>query len=48
MGDIPLGVTVYRWFNLDIERPTMSNLEAWYERLCDRLSYRTIVTLPLS
>lgn len=48
MGDIPLGVTAYRWFDLDIERSTMSNLEAWYDRLCDRLSYRTTVTSPLS
>ena len=48
MGDIPLGVTAYRWFNLDIQRPTMSNLEAWYKRLCARLAYRTTVMLPLS
>ena len=48
MGDIPLGVTAYRWFNLDIQRPTMSNLEAWYKRLCARPAYRTTVMLPLS
>ncbi len=48
MGDIPLGVTTYRWFNLDIERPSMSNLEAWYRRLCERPSYKAIVMLPLS
>ena len=33
MADIPLGVTAYRWFSLEIERPPMANLEAWYERL---------------
>lgn len=48
MGDIPLGIIAYRWFNLDIQRPTMPNLEAWYERLCDRPTYRTTVMLPLS
>ena len=48
MADIPLGATAYRWFGLDIERPSMRNLEAWYERLCARLPYRANVMLPLS
>jgi glutathione S-transferase len=48
MADIPLGVTAYRWFNLEIERPPMPNLEAWYERLCGRSPYKATVMLPLS
>lgn len=48
MADIPLGATAYRWFSLDIERPPMPNLEAWYERLCTRGPYRANVMLPLS
>jgi glutathione S-transferase len=48
MADIPLGVTAYRWFNLEIERPPMPNLEAWYERLCARSPYKATVMLPLS
>jgi glutathione S-transferase len=48
MADIPLGTTAYRWFGLDIERPPMPNLEAWYERLRARASYRENVMLPLS
>jgi glutathione S-transferase len=48
MADIPLGVTAYRWFTLDIERPPMPNLEAWYERLCARAPYRATVMSPLS
>ena len=48
MADIPLGVTAYRWFTLDIERPAMPNLEAWYERLRARGPYRASVMLPLS
>jgi glutathione S-transferase len=48
MADIPLGASSYRWFTLDIERPPMPNLEAWYERLCARASYRENVMLPLS
>jgi len=48
MADIPLGVTAYRWFTLDIERPAMPNLEAWYERLRARGPYRAMVMSPLS
>ena len=48
MADIPLGATAYRWFGLDIERPPMPDLEAWYERLCARAPYRANVMLPLS
>jgi glutathione S-transferase len=48
MADIPLGVTAYRWFSLEIERPPMPNLEAWYERLCARSPYKATVMLPLS
>ena len=48
MADIPLGVTAYRWFNLEIERSPMPNLESWYERLCARSPYKATVMLPLS
>jgi glutathione S-transferase len=48
MADIPLGVTAYRWFSLEIERPPMPNLDAWYERLCARSPYKATVRLPLS
>jgi glutathione S-transferase len=48
MADIPLGVTAYRWFTLDIERPPMPNLEAWYERLRARGPYSATVMSPLS
>ncbi len=48
MADIPLGVTAYRWFRLDIERPPMPHLEAWYERLCARAPYQATVMVPLS
>lgn len=48
MADIPLGATAYRWFTLNIERPPMPGLEAWYERLCARAPYKANVMLPLS
>ena len=46
MGDIPPGVQLYRYFNLEIERPSLPHVEAWYERLCSRPAYREHVMLP--
>ena len=40
MGDIPLGCVVYRYFNVDIERPPLPNVEAWYDRLSRRKAYQ--------
>ncbi len=48
MGDIPLGATAYRWLNLEIERPPLPGLEAWYGRLCERPAFRKSVMLPIS
>lgn len=36
VGDIPVGINVYRWFALDIEREEFSNLKRWYDQLCER------------
>lgn len=48
MGDIPLGSLIYPWFELDIERPSLPHLEAWYERLKKRAPYRERVMVPIS
>ncbi len=48
MGDIPLGVTAQRWFRLDIERPNLPALTAWYRRLEERPAFKQHVDLPLS
>lgn len=48
MGDIPLGAAVYRWFTLEIERPSFPHLEEWYQRLCLREGFNQYVMLPLS
>ncbi|HTT84903.1 MAG TPA: glutathione S-transferase family protein [Rhizomicrobium sp.] len=42
-GDIPAGAQLYRYFSLEIERPSLPNVEAWYERLKSREAYRTHV-----
>ena len=40
MGDIPLGCVAYRYFNVDVDRPSLPNVEAWYQRLAERAPYR--------
>ncbi len=47
MGDIPLGIAVYRWYALDIPREDRPNVRAWYERLCERPGYQEHVMIPL-
>lgn len=39
MGDIPLGCVVFRYFNVEVERPALPNVEAWYRRLATRPPY---------
>jgi glutathione S-transferase len=48
LGDIPLGVWAYRWFNLPIERPKFANFDAWYKRLCDRPAYQKHIMIPMT
>lgn len=40
MGDIPLGCVAYRYFHVEVERPPLPHLEAWYQRLCQRPAYQ--------
>ena len=48
VGDIPLGVAAFRWFNMPIERPPLPHLDRWYRRLCERPAYRQHCMLPLT
>jgi glutathione S-transferase len=48
VGDIPMGVAVYRWFNLPIDRPDYRNLDRWYKRLCERPAFKQHCMLPLT
>jgi len=47
MGDIPIGPQAHRWFNLVEDRPSMPNLEAWYQRLTERPAFRKNVMIPI-
>ena len=45
LADIAAGVTLYRYFAMEIERPPLSNLEAWYKRLQERPAFRDHVMI---
>jgi len=46
LADIPAGTALFRYFELEIERPEVPNVEAWYRRLCERPAYRQHVMVP--
>lgn len=46
IGDIAAGAQCYRYFELEIDRPMIPNVEAWYERLASRPAYREHVMVP--
>ncbi len=48
IGDIPLGIMAYRWFNFPIERPEHKYARAWYERLAHRPAFKQHVMLPIT
>ena len=48
MGDVALGSLVYRWFELDIDRPDLASLRAWYERLARRPAYQKTVMISFA
>jgi len=48
MGDIPMGVYAYTWFNLPIERPELPALAEWYARLTERPGFARQVMTPLT
>jgi glutathione S-transferase len=40
VADIPVGLVVNRWFNLNFERPQYLAVAAYYDRLTERAAYR--------
>jgi glutathione S-transferase len=45
-GDMPSGTLMYRYHEMEIERPSLPHLEAWYARLQERPAYRGQVMRP--
>ena len=51
IGDIPVGVMVYRWLNLPLRRddlPETPHLRAWYNRLTQRPAYRQHIMIEMT
>ena len=48
MGDIPLGVSIHRWFHMDIARENLPDLATYYERLQARPAFAKYAGLPLT
>lgn len=46
MGDIPLGPAIYRYMNLDIDRPKLDALDRWYQQVCERPAFQKHVMIP--
>ena len=48
MRDIPVGIAVYRWFALPIERSEFAHVGRWYMSLTERPGFRSHVMHPLT
>ncbi|BBK43199.1 glutathione S-transferase [Allostella vacuolata] len=46
LADIPAGASLFRWFAMELPRPALPHLEAWYARLAARPAYREHVMRP--
>ncbi len=48
MGDIPVGVSIQRWFGMEMERENLPSLAVYYKRLQARPAYAKYVDQPLT
>ena len=48
IGDIPVGIATYRWFELPIEREDYPNLKRWYDRLAARPGFAEHIAIGLT
>ena len=46
LADITAGTSLYRYFELQIERPPLAQVERWYRELRQREAFRTHVMIP--
>lgn len=46
MAGLVVGAQLYRYFSLDIDRPNLPKMEAWYAALAGRSNYRDAVMQP--
>lgn len=48
MGDIVVGVNVYRWYALDVKRPLLPRVESYHQRLKQRPAFQKHIMKPLT
>ena len=48
LAEIVLGTQIYRWFTFPIERPSLDNLRAWYDRLRQHPGFKTHIETPIT
>jgi glutathione S-transferase len=48
MGDVAVGVNVYRWSMLDVKRPRLPRVESYHERLKQRPAFQKHIMNPLT
>lgn len=48
MGDIPAGAMLYRYFELEIERPHVPHVASWYARLQERQAFRNAIMVSFA
>jgi glutathione S-transferase len=46
LADIATGTPLFRWYRLEIDRPSLPHVEAWYRRLQARSAYIKNVMVP--
>jgi glutathione S-transferase len=46
MGDVSIGSMMYRYYEMDIERPELKFVNNWYQRLIERPAYQKNVMIP--
>ena len=46
LADITAGTSLYRYFELEIERPPLPQVERWYRTLQQRAAFRDHVMIP--
>jgi glutathione S-transferase len=46
LADITIGTHLYRYLGLEIDRPSLPNVERWYAALCSRPAYVEHVMVP--
>jgi glutathione S-transferase len=46
LADIAIGTSLYRYFELAIERPPLPRVERWYRTLRQRSAFREHVVIP--